>query len=173
MASPFAGITAAKASRDSEYLRAGRYLTYLRKFFVRANRGNVPCVIFELTIVSVLDPSAAAAEPKGPHRAGENVSWLMQLPKDTTMPNLKAAIKAITGVPEEMVTEDFCDQLAAASQPMAGYFVEWDNRVITTRGKGQPFTQVRARRRWSKAEVDAGVDKTLLDALKIDSSKAD
>ncbi len=172
MASPFAGISAAKASRDGEYIRAGRYLTYLRKFFTRANRGGIPTVIFELTVVSVLDPSAAVAEPKGPHRPGENVSWLMQLPKDTTMPNLKAAIKAITGVAEADVTEEFCDQLAAATQPMAGYFVEWDNRVITTR-QGKPFTQVKARRRWSKAEVDAGVDIKILEALKIDSSKAD
>jgi hypothetical protein len=172
MTSPFAGISAAKASRDSEYFRAGRYLTYIRSFITRANRSKVPVVIFELTVVAVLDPSAAANEPKGAHRVGESVSWLMQLPKDTTMPNLKAAIKAITGVPEEEVTESFCDALASANQPMAGFFVEWDNRVIKTK-KGEPFTQVKARRRWSADEVKQGVPETVLASLKLDTSRAD
>lgn len=173
MTSPFAGISAAKASRNSEYFRAGRYLTYIRSFKATTNRARMPIVLFEMTIVSVLDATAAASEPKGAHNVGESVTWLMQLAKDATLPNLKAAIKAITGVPEEEVTEEFCDQLSSANQPMAGFFVEWDNRVITTKSKGTPFTQVKARRRWSAAEVNEGVPKAVLEALRIDTSKAD
>lgn len=172
MTSPFAGISAAKASRDSEYFRAGRYLTYIRGFKASQNRAKVPIVMFELTVVAVLDAAAASSEPKGAHRVGESTTWLMQLTKDATLPNLKAAIKAITGVPEEEVTETFCDQLASANQPLAGLFVEWDNRVITTKAKGQPFTQVKARRRWSAEEVTNGVPKEVLASLKIDVSKA-
>lgn len=171
--SPFAGISAAKASRESEYFRAGRYLTYIRRFTTSKNRQGVPNVIFEMTIVSVLDASASANDPKGAHRVGENVSWLMQLTKDTTMPALKAAVKAITGVSEDQVTEDFCDQLASANQPMTGFFVEWDNRIITTKQRGMPFTVIKARRRWSGDEVKNNVPPEVLASLKIDTSKAD
>jgi hypothetical protein len=172
MTSPFAGISAAKASIGSEYMRAGRYLTYLKAFKTLKNRKNIPIVVFELVVVAVLDTTASASEPKGAHRVGDSISWLMQLPKDETMPNLKAALKAITGVPEDQITEAFCDSLAAANQPMSGFYVEWDNRVIKTKA-GNPFTQIKARRRWGAAEVTAGVPAAVLESLHLDVSKAD
>lgn len=170
MNSPFAGVGAAKAARDSEYFRAGRYLTYLKRFTTSQNRAKVTNVIFELVVVAVLDDQAAANEPKGAHRVGESVSWLMSTVKDPTWPNLKAALKAITGVPEDQITEEFCEKLASSTQPLAGFYVEWDNRVITTKA-GKPFTQVKARRAWSKAEVEGGVPAAILTSLGLDTSR--
>lgn len=170
MSSPFKGIENEKAQRDSEYMRAGRYLACIRLFDTGVNRKKIANVRFETVIVAVLDAQAATAEPKGAHAIGHKATWMMSFGKDGTMPNLKKAIMNCTGVPEEEVTEAFCDQLRSAAQPLAGMFVEFDNRVVSLEDGGL-FTVVQLRRRWMKREILAVTteaalkDLGLLDAL--------
>jgi hypothetical protein len=152
MSSPFKGISDESAARDSEYMRAGRYLVHINALKQGQNRKSVPNIRFETTVVAVLDATKALADPKGPHQPGHKASWVMSFAKDPTIPNLKAAIMACTGVPEEAVTEEFCKQLVSDAQPLAGMFVEFDNDLIKLEDGGL-FTAVRIRGRYSKAEV--------------------
>lgn len=168
----FAGINKIGAARDTEYFRAGRYLTYIRAFKEFKNRKGIEKAAFEMTIVAVLDASHAAKEPKGPHDVGHKVSWLYDPMRDAAGPDFKLAVMVITGVPEDQVTPEFCSQLASQANPLEGYFVEWENTVIQTKA-GNPFTVIKARRRWSKADVLAKIPKAVLDSLKINADRAD
>lgn len=170
--SPFSRIGTIRASVNSSYYRAGRYLMHIDAFKVSDNRKGEGFVVFESTVVAVLSDVEAAKEPAGAHRVGEKVSWLMKFAADTTMPNLKAAILAITGVPEDQITEQFMLELAGNAQPLKGIFVEFENKVITTKA-GKPFTRVAARRKWSKADVEANVPAEVLTHLKLDTKNAD
>lgn len=164
MTSPFRGISDKSATRDSEYFRAGRYLAHVNAFKTGQNRNNVPNVAIETTIVAVLDATKAAVDPKGAHGVGDKASWVQSFSNDNTMPNLKAAVMAMTGVDEAAVTEEFCQQLTSSSQPLEGIFVVFDNEMIITK-KGEPFTVVKIRRRLSKAEVLEHVTEEQLEGL--------
>ena len=164
MSSPFKGISDTTAARDSEYMRAGRYLCHLNCLKKGENRKSVPNIRFENTIVAVLDESKALSDPKGAHQPGHKASWVMSFAKDNTIPNLKAAIMACTGVPEEAVTEEFCEQLVSSDQPLAGMFVEYDNDLIKLQDGGL-FTAVKIRRRFTLAQVLEHVTEDQVKAL--------
>lgn len=169
--SAFKGIKDKKAPINSEYFRAGKYLTYINSFKQIKNRNEEDRIVFELTIVAVLDESAAAKEPQGPHTVGSKVGWISNPKKDAALPAVKAALMAITGVQEDSIDQAFCDGLSSEAQPLKGMYVEWSNQVIATKA-GAPFTVVRAKRRWNAEEVKQAVPQNLLDSLKIDTSAA-
>lgn len=166
----FKGIKDVKASLDSVYLRAGRYLTYMDCFKQFKNRKGHERIAFEMTVVKVLDESKAHADPSGPHRLGDKVSWV-PTDNEAEAPRIKAAIKTITGVEEDEIDEQFCCNLAVEAQPLRGLFVEWDCEVIRTKS-GNPYTVRKAVRLWSKDEVEKAVPAEVLTSLKIDTSKA-
>lgn len=168
----FGGIKDKKAPINSEFFRAGRYLTYIRAFKTMKSRKQANLALFEMLVVAVLDDAAASAEAKGAHSAGHQVSWVLDLAKDPSLPALKGALMVITGCPEDQIDEPFCEQLASAANPLEGFFVEWDNRVIKTKSTGQPFTLVKARRRWTAEDVKAVVPETVLTSLKITLDRA-
>lgn len=168
----FSGIEKANASRNSEYLRAGRYLLYVKKFKGQVARSKANQAVLEFSVVSVLDSSAASAEPLGPHRVGDTVAWIMDLAKDASMPSLKAALAVMVGCPPEEITDETTEQLASAANPLEGLFVEFDNRIVPMVKKQGTFTKRTARRRWSKEEVDKTVPLELLKSLRIDTERA-
>lgn len=173
MASAFGGIDGKRASVNSDYFRAGDYITYLKAFKQAPNRAGLVNIVWEMVVVAVLDASTAAAEPRGPHRVGDSVSWLLSPTKhDMALPNCKAALMTIIGVPEASITQEFCDQLSSAAQPMKGYFVQWSNRVIQSKN-GNPFTVIKPVRKLSKVEVERMIPAQTLTDLQIDTSKAD
>ena len=167
-ASLFKGMDESNAQRNSEYFRAGRYLTYVNQFKVRRNDEQLIFYIFELVVLKVLDPSAASAEPLGPHGVGHQISWVMAKHKKPTMPNLKAALMVMTNVPQEQVTAEFSALLASDAQPLHGICVEFDNKVIQTKSEGRPFTRVTAKRLWASPEVRETVGSEMLDRLGIE-----
>lgn len=169
--SMFKGIGDAKSSINSDYIRAGRYLTYVKAFKSHRNRAEQRQAFFELIVVAVLDDSQAAAEPDGPHRVGDNVTRMWTLNKDAALPDLKLTLKTITGMAEDQITEAVCEQLASAANPLEGLFVEWSGRVGKTK-QGHPFTYVDVKRRWSADEVEKAVDPALMASLKIDTKRA-
>ena len=129
---PFQKVAGAKGRVNSEYFRAGRYLFYIRKFSWMKSRKDENLVLFECLTVQVLDPSAAAADPKGPHRVGDNATWCINMKFDASPGALKAAMRDIFGVSEEDVTEELCLMAAGDTQPLAGLYVEFDNKIIKT-----------------------------------------
>ena len=166
-ASFFKGIEDSKASRDRDYFRAGRYLTVIDAFKVKQNDEGVVFYIFELTILAVLDDSEALKTPDPAHSIGHRVSWAMSRLKKPTLGNLKQALMVATGVPEASITGEFCAQLSSDLNPLRGIPVEFSNAQIKTKS-GAPFTQIRAKRRWSKKEVEAKVGVEMLSQLKVE-----
>lgn len=172
MTSPFRGISDTQQTRDSEYFRAGRYLAHVNAFKTGQNRKNVPNVAIETTIVAVLDDTKAAKDPQGVHGVGDKASWVQSFSSDNTMPNLKAAVMAMTGVDAEAVNEEFCQELTSEDQPLQGIYVIFDNDMVMTK-KGEPFTVVRIKRRLSAEEVLQHVEQDQLDKLELTLDGAD
>lgn len=171
MTSPFKGITNHTAARDSEYMRAGRYLVHLNAFKTGSNRQNIPNFVFETTVVAVLDDTNCVRDPKGPHAIGHKASWVLSTKMDSCFPNLKGALMAATGVQEEAITEEFCEQLTGSAQPLRGMYFEFDNDVVS--GEKGLFTVVKLRRRWSKSEVLEVVSEEQLKKLSLSLDGAD
>lgn len=165
-ASFFKGIEDSHASRDRDHFRAGRYLTVVDAFKVKQNDDGLVFFIFELTVLAVLDDSEALKTPEPAHSIGHKVSWVMGRHKKPTLPNLKQALMVLTGVPEADITPEFCADLSSELNPLRGIPAEFSNKQIKTQN-GAPFTQIRAKRRWSAAEVEEKVGKTMLDQLKV------
>ena len=167
--SMFKGVDDVNPQRNSEYFRAGSYLCRIGAFKVKRNDDGLIRYIFELLVLAVLDPSEASKDPGGAHRVGHDVSWIMSKHNKPTMPNLKAALMVMTGVPQEEVTMEFCAALAGASQPLEGIFVEFSNKVITTK-QGKPFTRITAKRVWTEDEVREAVCEDVLGRLGVELS---
>ena len=171
-ASFFKGIGDAQESRDSDYFRPGRYLVQVDKFIVKQNDEGLVFFIFEMTNLKCFDDSESLKDPDGPHGIGHKVSWILPRHKKPTMGNLKAAIMTMTGVPREAITDQFCGDLTATSQPLKGTFVEFQNKMIKTKN-GAPFTEVKTKRRWTSNQVLELVGAETLDSLGIDLDPSD
>lgn len=166
-ASFFKGIGDAAASRDRDYFKAGCYLTHVDGFKIRQNEDQLVYFIFELTVLDVLDDSEALKTPDKANGIGHKVSIVLPKHKKPTLPNLKQILMVMTGVPEEDVTPEFCGALCSEAQPLKHTAVEFLNRQIKTKS-GAPFTQVRAKRRWTKDEVIAKIGQARLNSLKLE-----
>lgn len=161
----FGKIDTVNASRDSEWIRAGRYLCYIRGFKGRMTRAGVQAAFLELTILAVLDDSAAASEPKGPHRVGDKTTVYYGLNKDAAWPALKAHIAAIMGCPADQVTSQVLSEASADDQPLAGMVIEVDGKIILTQKHEKPFNKLVVKRRLEKAEVEAMVPTAVIKSL--------
>lgn len=173
MASPFKGLDTVKPSRDYDYLRAGTYLCRVEEFRFGKNRSQVGYARFSFTVVNVLDASPAAVEPKGPHRVGEKVSWVLMADKDASAPNLKAALMAIAECPAEEITDSASELMASDAQPLAGLFVVVEARTQKMQKKEGVFTRIAIKRRVSGAEVKKLTPPEVLQSLKLSDIKDD
>lgn len=153
MASPFKGLDKTKPSGDYDYVRDGVYLCRVDEFRFGQNRSNVGYARFGFTVVNVIDASSAVANPKGPHRVGEKISWVLRADKDASAPNLKAALMAIANCPAEEITDEASEMLASEAQPLAGLFVVVEARTVKKQKSEGFFTRVSIKRRVSGAEV--------------------
>lgn len=164
------GIVGSDAPRDSVYMRAGRYLNYLSAFKSFKNRKGADRVAFENIVVAVLDDTLSHKDPKGAHREGDRVSWVVG-DQDGAMASAKGALLKITGIPDDQLTEEVLTNLTGAAQPLAGMFIEWESDVRQSKA-GTPYTAHRVIRRWSAEEVEKAISPELLKSLKLDTSKA-
>lgn len=173
----FKGMDKAKAPIGANYFRAGGYLTYVRALKGMTSReGGKSLVHWEMVVVEVLNDGPAAADPNGPHSVGESVTWTINMGQDAGPGNLKAALLVVfkdLGFTAEQIDDPFCEQLIGPSNPMQGFFVEWFNKMGKTKKLGNPFTFVKAVRRWKASEVNERVPAAVLTNLKIDTSRAD
>lgn len=169
MASPFK-MTGTNPSRDSSFLRAGRYLVRLESLKFNTTRKGRQNAVLKMLIVAVLDPSAAATVPQGPHRIGDRADWMLMADNDMSAPNLKAALMAITEVPDTEITDEVLEQMAGPLQPLQGLFAEVDAALRIAKS-GNPFTLVSFKRRIRAAEVAKLAAPEVLKSLRIDLSK--
>lgn len=160
-------IENATGSRESTWLRAGRYILGIDKFEGKQTRKGVPAAFLEMTVLHVVDDTAAAMEQGGAHRIGDKVTWFFGLQHDGAWNSLKSALAKITGAAVEDITREVCQELSASDQPLRGMAIEADGRIIMTKEKKQPMNHVIVKRVVEKAEVEATVDPKLLKSLKV------
>lgn len=165
----FGKIETVDAQRDSEWLRAGRYLAYIRKFFARNLRdGGGKMAGFELVILKVVDPTNAAQDAGGPHHAGDRTTWGFMLRQDAAWPAMKTAIASIMGVKPEEVTSEVCLECARDDQPLAGLVVELEGKIIITKKNERPFNRITVKRVVPASEVLEAVEENSLKSFHID-----
>lgn len=167
MASPFKSMSATSPSRDSSFIKPGRYLMRIEKFYFGKSRKNRDFAVLKMQVVAVLDPSAAAAVPEGPHRIGDKADWMLMADNDMSAPNLKAAFMTITEVPESEITDEAIDLFRSDAQPLRGIFVEVDS-VVRPNKAGNPFTLTTFKRRVRAKEVGTMASAAALQSLQID-----
>lgn len=171
--SVFSGMATAKPKGDYAYIGPGDYIVHINQFGTKKTRKGPEGIFFNVTIVAVLDTTAAAKANMQPHRPGEKATWMVTTASDTALPTMKRAIMNVTGVPEEMVDEQFCEALASAAQPLAGMYVLYQGNQITTK-KGISITDRRFVRRFSKSELMANAQAMAnIEHLKLSLENAD
>jgi hypothetical protein len=150
--SVFSGVSGIKPRGDFNYIGPGNYLLNIEEFKTSKDRKGIGTVFFRLRIVDVIDPTLCVRANVLPHRVGETLSWLWKMDGDMSLPAIKRALMTLTGVAEEKITEEFCEQCASAAQPLAGMFVTYEGKQITTK-KGASITDRRFVRRVGKLEL--------------------
>lgn len=156
MGNVFEGIENAEVQRDSEFIRPGRYILRLDACRTGVTRKQIDYSLFSFTCVDVVDDTAASDDPKGPHRVGDKVSWMIMKSWDGFLAAVKSAIVQMTGCSEDEVTSDNLQIIFGGDQPLAGNFYEVDARNIITK-KNTTFTKVRVVRELAADEVRARV----------------
>lgn len=171
--SVFSGMGTTKPKGDFAYIGPGDYIVHINRFGTKQTRKGPTGIFFNVTIVAILDTTAAVKANMQPHRVGEKVSWMVTTASDTALPTMKRAIMNVTGVHEDKVDEEFCESLASAAQPLSGMFVLYQGNQITTK-KGISITDRRFARRYSKAEIMANAQAmAAVEHLKLSLDNAD
>lgn len=148
----FDGIDKANVQRDSEFIRPGRYFFRVDSIRSGTTRKGDQFVVFNFTCVHVVDDTAAADEPKGPHRVSDRISWMVMKSWDTFLSTIKSSVKALTGCTEEEVTVEAVNAIIGDQQPLAGMYCELDATTKITRNNGK-FTKVAIRRAVEPSEL--------------------
>lgn len=144
----FDNIENARASRGSNYERAGRYYEYIRRIKLDKNRKGVDFIAVEKVVLQVIAPDPS----EEPHSVGEQIAHLLMSDKDSFLGNVKAMIGALFNEDPEAVTAEDAEMVVSDKQPAAGLVIEVNNRQITTK-QGQPFTLVNYVRALEPEEV--------------------
>lgn len=155
----FEGVGSAKANFGANYERPGHYLMFIRRVKKDKTRKGVKFVAVEKVCLHHF----SVDEEENPHVVGEQLSHLLMTDKDSFLGNLKAMIANTFGKPPEAVTPKVCDLVVSDKQPMSCRVVEMDNRLIITKEKKQPFTQVNYRRTLTPDEIKAVVSQEVLE----------
>jgi len=153
----FSGVNNARANMGSNYARSGHYLALIRRVKQDENRKGVEFVAVEMVCLKVIAPGPS----EEPHRIGEQFSWLVMSNNDSFLGNVKAFVMNVAGLQEHEVTEDDCAAVTSDKQPFAGFIVEMNNRIITTKA-GKPFTLVNFPRSLTPDEVRAIIPEEVL-----------
>jgi hypothetical protein len=168
MAGAFSGLDKTNPSRDTEFVKPGRYVMRVEGYtHNKTNRNGRISSFFTFLTVAVLDNSAGAAHPGGSHRVGDKATWMLMADVDASGPALVAAMLAVTGLPQTELDDAAYQAFGAAAQPLRGIFVEVDSKQITTK-KGAPFTLVKIKRAITDDEVKTLVPVEVQKSLKLE-----
>jgi hypothetical protein len=119
----FKGVEKAKVSRSANYARPGRYIAFVRKVETGKNRKKEGFAVVNL--VCLMDLSEGTVD--NPHRPGEEFSDMMMEKFDSFLGNFKGMVTALTGYPEDQITQEVCEYVTSEDQPLAGLVVEMEN----------------------------------------------
>lgn len=155
----FEGVGSAKANFGANYERPGHYLMFIRRVKKDKTRKGIKFVAVEKVCLHYF----SVDEEENPHTVGEQCSHLLMTDKDSFLGNLKAMISNCFGKPPEAVTPKVCDLVVSDKQPMSCRVVEMDNRLIITKEKKLPFTQINYRRTLAADEILAVVPRNVLE----------
>ncbi len=166
------GIEKEDAATDrGAFVRAGRYLALINR--VRSGHSDkhtCDYVAIDMTILHdfgdgeksvIVNPETNnlkdwIEDPKGFHRAGEDVSVQFMGKHKSAKRNYKAFIANAVGVPEGQVDPAFCAQVES-DELLSGEVIELNNRMIELKSGG-PFTKV-----WAVRPVPASEFSKVLD----------
>lgn len=166
------GIEKEQAAGDlGAFVRAGHYLAMIERIRSGKTRENIDFVAVDMRILlvysdsdtpKIIDPKTGVVtdwidDPKGLHKAGEQVSVQYLAKFDSAKRNYKAFVANSVGVGADEVTSAFCANVEE-NQLLSGEVVEMNNRMIETKAK-KPFTRV-----WAVRPVPASEYSEKLDA---------
>lgn len=131
--SVFNNISNVKPRGDYAYIESGDYIVHVNEFKAGKNRKGLDIVFFNLKIVSVLDTTDCVKWNQAPHGVGQDVSWLVTLDKDSSLPQMKKALMVLTGVDEAGIDGPTCDAFVSAAQPLRGMFAHYSGKKVKTK----------------------------------------
>lgn len=143
----FKGMREAKARVQANYMKEGIYLCRYDAVKCDATRKNEDFLVFEMTVVKVIDNNNGAG-----HKLGESVSHMLLAKNDSFLPNVKRILANVLNMMPEQITEENAIQVCMPDQPLAGMVVEIKARGITTKA-GKPFTEIDHKREVPASEL--------------------
>jgi len=152
----YEGIEKESAATDrGAFMRAGRYLAVINRIRSgRSDRHSCDYVAVDMTILHAYDDGERSMivnpesgnikdwveDPKGLHRAGEDVSVQFMSKYVSAKRNYKAFVANAVGVTENDINPEFCRRVEE-DELLSGEVVELNNRMIEKKDGG-PFTKV-------------------------------
>lgn len=170
----FTGVEEAKASTDSNYVRAGHYLARIDR--VKADKTRPPAmrpfVAVEMSCLHAFADGELSLQHNGEewvgvnkwHRPGEGFTDMKMADQDPFLGNMKALIAGVMGVDPNQVTEQDCKDVCKADQPLAGMVIEIRARDIVTKN-GKPFTKVTYVREYPAETLQDVLSEDILNAF--------
>lgn len=141
----FEGVEDAKVTGSYVYEKPGKYIERIDRVVVKKNRKKAWVLIFEKTVVHVLDDDNGQG-----HSVGDRVSHLMKRDSEYFLSEIKKIVANILMVKPKRVTGAICKQISSKEQPLRGMLIECDNKnkVVGANedGKGYDWTVVNYKR---------------------------
>ena len=152
----FGGMKEAKARVSTPWLGPGSYWLRIDKIKLDQNRKNETALFVEFTVIKVLDDYEGHAQAH--KRTGEVVTHAMWKKHESFLGNVKAFLATALDEDPQLVEEDHVFLVIEEDQPLTGTVLEVNNRIILTREKRQPFTEVNYVRTVPAEELVEGLD---------------
>ena len=163
----FDNIQNVKASLDANYIRPGHYAFLIESGKLSKDRKGIPFVVLEMICVKSFNDSEAylplsdgdAPEVKC-HFEGERASHLIKnggAGVDMFLPNIKAMITGVMGIPESEVTPDIVTKIFVdkdKDSEWKGLVVEVEARNRKTQA-GKDFTRISYKRAIPPTEFES------------------
>lgn len=166
----FDGVENAKVQRDSEFIRPGRYLCQVAAIKAGKTRKGIEFVAFNFSVLHVVDDTASADDPQGPHHPGDLISQLIMANWDSFLPTVKTSIKNLTQCNESEIDKEMMNSIVSDAQPLAGMFCEIDARLVPTKSGGK-FTRVSIKRPVDEKEILSMVPAEMQESLGLKAKK--
>jgi len=144
MAGIFKGLGGASSNKDANYVRPCQNISMIRECKIIENRKKETFFLCNLTCIHDLDPKNFVPGKVG-HSVGEDYTVMYKASSDSFLPNVKAFLCGVCGLPEEAIGEEEAEKVCGYDQPLFGTFVELHARNIVTRA-GTDYTKVSIKR---------------------------
>lgn len=128
----FKGVESARVPEGGVYFQPGVYLAKVLACKGFSNRRQIGTFVVECELLESSEPSLPA---------GSLVSQVITLDKESALGNIKGFIAAAMNDRAENVTEEMCDMVASAGNPLKGTVLRVSASNIKTKA-GKDFTKL-------------------------------